>query len=135
VALLGIVVVMVIGAFGPVLTQTNDTSASATTPAGYMVGVTLFGGPVSKLAFFAFLAVFILGGIGTIGLGLALFMNALSSEVKDAQKMAPVPLDFADTNKVEGPIGNTVNFFIRLRKFFIEWLADITSGALRSINR
>jgi hypothetical protein len=134
VAMVGFVVVIVLGAISPVV-QTNDTSAAATTPAGYMVGVTMFGGPVSKLAFFLFIALFILGGIASIGLGLALFVNALSSEVKDAQKMAPVPLDFSEESKVKGPIGHTINFFIRLRKFFAEWLADITGGALRSIIR
>ncbi len=135
VAMLGIVVVMVIGAFGPTVIQTNDTSAAATTPAGYVPGVFLFGGPVSKLAFFLLIAVLILGGIGTLGIGLALAINALSIEISGAKSMAATPLDFSEQNQKKGFLWHMINFINRLRKFFVDWLGDFTGGLLHSISR
>ncbi|MHB8627918.1 MAG: hypothetical protein ACYDBJ_10890 [Aggregatilineales bacterium] len=139
VALLVIVVVMLIGTFGNGLgaTQvlTNNPSASAINAGGYMTGVTLFGGPVSKLAFFLIVAVLVLGGIGTLGLGLALLMNALGAQVQAAKKMPDQPLDFAEPSKAKGPFGHLMNFLIRLRHFFAEWAADIRRSALHSISR
>ena len=135
VAMIGAVIAMVFGAFGPAVVQTNNMGAAATTPAGYMDGMTLFGGPVSKLAFFLFIAVLLLGAIGTMALGLALLLNALSVEIKDAQKMSPAPLDFSENNATRGPLWRVVNLISRLIKFFRDWVADITNGAVHSISR
>ena len=127
VALLGIVVVMLIGVLGNNVhaTQvlTNNSSASAIDAGGYMTGISLFGSPVSKLAFFLIVAVLMLGGIGILGLGLALLMNALSAQVQTAKKLPDQPVNYA-TDTPKGFFGNVANFFIRLRPFFAEWRAD-----------
>jgi len=93
-----------------------------------MTGVTLFGGPVSKLAFFLIVVLLVLGGIGTLGLGLALLMNALGAQVQTAKKMADQPINYAGQTK--GIIGNVANFLIRLRHFFVEWREDTTKMVL-----
>ncbi len=116
-------------------TQTNIESASATTPVGYVDGLTAFGQPVSKAAFFILLAVLLLGGIGSMGLGLALAMNALSTQVAAAKKMSPEPLDFSETAKSHGPLTRAGRFAGRLVKFFRDWGADITHGARGALSR
>jgi hypothetical protein len=131
VGLLGTVVVMVIGALGNGIgaaqVLTNNPSASAINAGGYMTGVTLFGGPVSKLAFFLIVAVLALGGIGTLGLATALLMNALSAQVQTAKKLPDQPVNYAESPK--GLFGNVANFLIRLRPFFAEWRMDVANMA------
>ncbi len=133
-ALLGIAIVLIVilGAsiFGAAHTQTNDTSASAVTPAGYLVGVTIGNQPVSKVAFFALIAVLLLGGIGTIAIGLALLVNALSAQVQIAKKAPDEPLDFSPTSTHHGPLTRAGQFMTRLAHFFTDWAADITRSVI-----
>ena len=135
VVMLVIVAVMVVGSLFPGRIQTNDLSAAATTPAGYVAGLLILGQPVTKLAFFILIAVLIIGGIATIALGLALLINALTTQIVEAKGEAPQPVYFTGDKAIKGPFGRTMNFFVRLGGFLLDWLNDIRHGAARAVNR
>jgi|GEM_PF-1227961 len=135
VALLGVVIVMLIGTFGPSRVQTTDLSASAVTPSGYLAGVTLFGQPVSKLAFFAFVVLLIFGGIASLAIGLALLINALSAQVQLAKKSPNEPIVLSDSSPQHGPLVTFLRGANRLVHFFTDWIADITLSILRMVSR
>ena len=135
VVMLVIVAVMAIGSLFPGRIQTDQLSAAATTPVGYVAGLLILGQPVSKLAFFILIAVLIIAGIATIALGIALLINALTTQIVEAKAEPPHPLDYSDEKKVTGPFGHAMNFFIRLGHFLIDWVNDIRHGAARAVNR
>lgn len=135
IALLAVVVIMVVSAFGSQRVQTDRTSASAVTIRGYVDGLELFGGPVSKFGFFIFIALLIVGGVGSMALGLALIVNALSTQVQIAKKLPKEPLDLTKVEGGKSPIAGMTQFFVRLLRFFTDWVADITGSATRSISR
>ncbi len=135
IAILVVAAIMVIGSLFPGQVQTDNTSASAITPTGYIAGMSIFGQPVSKLAFFVIIVVLVFGGIGTMALGLALLVNALSTQVLRAKKEPAHPLDYSQPEKVQGRFGKSMNFLIRLRTFFAEWVSDISRGLMHTISR
>ncbi len=131
IAMIGVFVVMIIGSFGPARVQTDRVSASAVTARGYLEGVELFGQPVSKLGFFIFISLLILGGIGSLALGLALIVNALSTQVQIAKKLPAEPLDLTEKSGKTGPIAHVAQFVVRLVRFFVDFILDIVNWLLR----
>ncbi len=136
IALLAVVVIMVASSLGTQRIQTEQTGASAVDVVhGYVPGIDFFGRPVSKFGFFIFLAVLILGGVGSMALGLALIVNALSAQVQIAKKLPAEPLDLTEAGGGKSPVAGVANFVTRLARFFTDWLGEIASGATRSITR
>jgi hypothetical protein len=121
-----VAVLLIIGQVAPgTRTQTYDVDAAATQIGGT---ATFLGAELPKFVVFLLVAGFLLAGVATNALILALIINALGSAVKNAKAAAKQPLDLTEKGGQKNIFSQSFQWIMRLVQFNIDFVRDIVGA-------